>query len=859
MFGKQRRGMLLLSSALGVIVMFGSGALANAADPTYQFNIPAESLSQALTDFSQASSQQIIYSEDLVRGRSSSGLRGSYTPSAALSALLAGTDLRVETNPSGVLMVRPKKAQAALDDGAAIPTDAVEAVTVTGSRIKGETPSAHVITITQQQTLEAGQYNLGDVIRSLPQNFSGGQNPGVQLGATGSSVNNVNISGGSAVNLRGLGPDATLTLLNGRRLAYDSFSQGVDMSAIPLAAVDRIEAVMDGASAIYGSDAVAGVVNVVLKKDFDGLAATARLGTATGGGDFQQQYSIVGGKTWATGGFIGAYNFERDTAISANQRDGTSYLSDPYMLLPQLTDQSVLVSGHQDISSYVTFSVDALYNDRHSYNVATTSLQAQDRVHDVNYVLSPTLTVRLPEGWTASLSGLYGRDTVHGVSDDYISGIPLLHTDFCYCNTAGSVDLDVAGALWEMPAGDLKVAFGGGYRRNSLKDVTYSDGTLNYGMRHSYSGYAEVFVPLVSRSMNVPIVSALSLDGAIRYEDYSDFGSITTPKVGLTYAPVDDVDFKASWGKSFKAPTLEQEYSSKYIYLYPAEELGGVGYPATATALYANGGNPDLKPERATTWTVSGALHPGWFPGFDAELSYFNIGYTSRVVVPISPATSAFSDPQFQQFITANPSVALQQKVIAGASGGLFNLTSGSYDPSDVVAYVDNLYTNIAAQKIDGVDLSVSYTLDLGGDRYTLKSDTSWLNSSQRNNGLATSYDLAGTVFNPPHLRSRTGLSWARGAFQVQLFYNFTGGVRDTRYTPNPNGDPMQSVDLTLNYSAGESSGILRDTDFSVAVQNLTDEAPPFLRNAQAYYVNYDSTNYSAIGRFVSVSVTRHW
>src|SRR3546814_15829449 len=100
------------------------------------------------------------------------------------------------------------------------------------------------------------------------------QNPGVALGS--GSIANQNINSGSALNLRGLGPDATLTLLNGRRLSYSGFVNAVDVSVVPIAALDRIEVIADGASAIYGSDAVAGVANIITKRDFDGVSATYR-------------------------------------------------------------------------------------------------------------------------------------------------------------------------------------------------------------------------------------------------------------------------------------------------------------------------------------------------------------------------------------------------------------------------------------------------------------------------------------------------------------------------------------------------------------------------------------------------------
>jgi iron complex outermembrane receptor protein len=103
---RQRRGTLVLSTLVGgAFLRIGT---AHAADPTYRFDIPAESLSQALTDFSQAAAQQIIYSESVVKGRKTAGLHGSYTSAEALDALLTGTDLRVDVNSSGVLMIRAR-------------------------------------------------------------------------------------------------------------------------------------------------------------------------------------------------------------------------------------------------------------------------------------------------------------------------------------------------------------------------------------------------------------------------------------------------------------------------------------------------------------------------------------------------------------------------------------------------------------------------------------------------------------------------------------------------------------------------------------------------------------------------------
>src|SRR5690606_40833053 len=173
----------------------------------------------------------------------------------ALATLLQGSGFGYRRAADGSVVVARMAALPSQE------TTALGTVVVTGTRIRGGESASPVITIGSEDIREAGFTDLGQVVRSIPQNFGGGQNPGVAGGATSGAagIANQNLTGGSSLNLRGLGPDATLTLLNGRRLSYGGFVQAVDISAIPVEAVDRVEILPDGASAIYGSDAVGGV------------------------------------------------------------------------------------------------------------------------------------------------------------------------------------------------------------------------------------------------------------------------------------------------------------------------------------------------------------------------------------------------------------------------------------------------------------------------------------------------------------------------------------------------------------------------------------------------------------------------
>jgi outer membrane receptor protein involved in Fe transport len=295
-----------------------------------------------------------------VKGKRAPALDGDFTVEDAVAFLLAGSGLQQRAVADG-LIVEPipssePQAMTAVSDGSDI--------VVTGSRIRGSSVASPVIRLSAEDIRDSGQAGLGEVVRRIPQSFGGGQNPG--LGMNVPSASGVDVGGGSSVNLRGLGSDATLTLLNGHRLAYTAVKQSVDVSGIPASAVDRIEIVPDGASAIYGSDAVAGVANIILRRDYDGLETSARLAATTDGGDFQQQYGAVAGKTWSSGGLIAAYEYGSNSAIRASQRSYAAGRSPGLDLFPALRHHSALASGHQALGGGLSFEIDGLYNIRWS-------------------------------------------------------------------------------------------------------------------------------------------------------------------------------------------------------------------------------------------------------------------------------------------------------------------------------------------------------------------------------------------------------------------------------------------------------------------------------------------------------------
>ena len=815
-------------------------------------------------------------------GRGARGMRRCLVPSAltaALAVVLLSQWAAAQEAPavaSARETERPAEAGAGQEPApglseqdsappAAADATELEQITVTGTRIRGGTTPSPVITIGSEAFREEGFSDLGEVIRSVPQNFSGGQNPGVAVGATSGAggVANQNITGGSSLNLRGLGPDATLTLLNGRRLSYGGFAQAVDISAVPVEAVDRVEIMPDGASAIYGSDAVGGVGNVILRKGYEGLSVGARYGAATGGGLATREYTATAGAVWSGGGLIATHKDVSTDPIYSHQRNYTSSMAEPNTLYPGSDLRSALVSLDQAMGQAVTFRLDALRTRRaqkfYPWNLGQDPFFYRVTPETTTSFVSPGVDIALGGDWSLSLGGGWGRDRhVHDQAMvDRVTSMPTTVILDCYCNVARSYELGAEGPLFGLPGGDARMAIGVGVRRNEFVQSDFLAGAdVIRGEERSRSAYAELSLPLVGAHTGIAGVRRLDVTVAVRGEDYDSFGRVTTPKLGVVYGPGEAFTLKASWGRSFKAPTLLQRYQSQVAMLYPASAFGGTGERPEATVLSLFGGNRDLVAERAATRTVSLAFHPGAMPGLEAELTVFDIDYTDRVVQPITDYGRALVNLDYAGFFDYAPSADALAAVIAGAAD-FYNLTGGTYDPDEVAAIMYAQYVNVARQRIKGLDLAGSYRFDLGPGRLMLRGAGSWLDSTQQNAATQDPYDIAGTLFSPARVHARLGAVWSQGGLSASTFANYTGGVADQgndRKTAS-----FTTFDATLRYATQAREGASSGLEVALSAQNLFDRAPPLHVSSSPDSPPYDSTNYSAIGRFLSVSVSKQW
>ncbi|ESQ87015.1 TonB-dependent receptor [Asticcacaulis benevestitus] len=831
---------LMLGAALA------SSALAQ-AKPTYAFKIPSENTADALNAFAVQAKVHLLFPYDQAAKTSAQAVEGVFTREQALAKILEGTGLEIASQSDDTISLRTIQARPEASSGPATE------VIVTGTHIRGGNPTSPVHVIDRKEIDRSGYADIGDVIRSLPENFSGGQNPGVMF-ANSANGDNTNLTNASTVNLRGLGTDATLTLLNGHRMASDGYFQASDISGVPLAAVQRIEVVPDGASALYGSDAVAGVANLILRKNYTGTDVSGRYGAATQGGGSQTSVSLLSGTASDTHYLMMNLELERQDPVKAGQRAFTAN-ADPGTTLFQSQDRrSLFVAGGVTVSDQTDLSFDALVSDRTTEGQFNLGAVYFTRNYTPNYNLSVGVTTRLPGDWKLRVTGVAA-----GSRNSLLTEMP--EYDYAgtahYANSLSYIEAIADGTLIHLPTGDVKSAVGVGYRTETYQTWVFGDDDLYKGDRGVGYVFAEALVPLILADVARTGLEALELSVSARSEQYSDFGGTTNPRLGIRYVPFSDLTVRGTWGQSFKAPSFDKMYQPAYVTLYRASVRG---YAGGGTALSVGGGNLDLKPETSTSWTLGADYTPVGFPGLRLSATYFDIDYTDRVVNPISSFGTALSNPIFTPFIDWSPTADAQGALIDRASE--FNNFSGApYDPSTVVAILKNYYTNASAQTARGVDLAFSQSFVVSDGTLNLYANGTWLQLDQQTISTVPEVRLSGTIFNAPDFKARAGLSYVRAGLSASSTVNYLSAETDTGVTPNDEIGSWTTVDANVAYRFQDGVAALKGTRLSLSIANLFDRDPPRANSAALAYpgLAFDSTNTSVMGRFISLTLSRTW
>jgi iron complex outermembrane receptor protein len=344
----------------------------------------------------------------------------------------------------------------------------------------------------------------------------------------------------------------------------------------------------------------------------------------------------------------------------------------------------------------------------------------------------------------------------------------------------------------------------------------------------------------------VPIVRGLDAQLALRYDDYSDFGSTTNPKIALRWQPLQELLLRASWGTGFRAPPLYSLYRPAYSEL-PLNNVSDpvrcpvTGLPADCrtTLEVTSGGNPDLQPETSTQWNAGIVWQPA--PGLSIGIDYWNIDLDDRIT-GLSPTVALqYYDTYSDRFIRGPVDPATPDL------------------PGPLIG-VQTSEVNLGRTKTSGIDVNLDWTspaADWGTVQVALQGTyvTNWETTL---NGV-TMVSMLGTdafVAVVPRWRSLFTLGWNRGAWGATLAQNYTHGYTDFR--PGLDGQPRRVGayalwDLQGTYAASVN------WRFAAGVKNLLDAEPPATNKPAGFFPGYNPLLTNPLGRLFYLRATVSW
>jgi len=581
-------------------------------------------------------------------------------------------------------------------------TPATASVIVLGSRGAARTAldaAAPVGLISAKDMQMAGPLELGKLLQTLDPSFN---------------FSSTFISDGTDIirpaTLRSLGPDQLLVLVNGKRRHQQALvnvqqtigrgSAGTDINAIPMSAIQRIEVLRDGAAAQYGSDAIAGVINIVLKQTTDSTQLSGSIGGATEGGGALRSASANTGWAIGDGGYVnltveGRRRGETNRAgldtlrvdpPRVTQRIGDSLAKDKYFwwnaALPAAGGEFYSFGGisHRTGDSAGFFrtaedgrNVPSVYPNGFLPNIRTT---VKDGSFAVGYRRD------LLDGWKADLSVNHGRSELDFHEKETINisywyepkpggGIyaasPLEADTGALKFKQTTVNADLRGPI-QIGGREISFATGFEYRRDGYgidagDPVSYQYGRTNNPAivirdqtgsvaasgTQGFPGYTPATAVDDSRHNIALYLDAehkltreLLLGAAVRWEKYSDFGSTTTGKLSLRYDPSKTVGLRSTVSTGFRAPGVQQKfYSSVSTNLNAAGVLTETLTAREGSTVTRAFGIPNLKQETSKNASVGLVLRP--MPNFSLTADLWGIDIDDRIVFSsnIAPETGA--------------------------------------------------------------------------------------------------------------------------------------------------------------------------------------------------------------------------
>jgi iron complex outermembrane receptor protein len=661
--------------------------------------------------------------------------------------------------------------------------------------------------------------------------------------------------------LRGLGPSRTLVLINGKRKNQSAQvylnrtpgkgEVGIDLKSIPTAAIERIEVLRDGASALYGSDAIAGVINIILKKDVDYTTVTTKSGITSQNDGFNFATDINTSVGIGDGGFINLtasyYNQKltnRAGDVNDTDADYASWLND--------NPTAGMIVGQPDMEK-----VDLFANIEYPLSENTTFYSANGVTHrtgrsfayyrapywrpDVaaaefltpaeNFVgYHPTFETEIVDnfnsagirfgllGFDADASVTYGRNTVdytvnRSVNRDYLADHGWSPRTFnpggyTFQNTIANLDLNRS-------IGD-NVSLGIGFEAKSENFSSREGDHISYykGGSDSFAGIKPEEVVDESRNsaagfvdLSVDITENLLVGAAARFENFSDFGNNFSWKANARYKIGKNGAIRGSYSTGFRAPSLHQRYliNSQYIIVQGSPDPQLQGTLANDNPAVKALGVPDLFAETAQNLTAGVTMRIG--DHLSASVDYYSINVNDRVLVSSQIQAKEAGDA-IDQILSANGVKAVQFFINAGDTK-----TSGV----DVVLNLSNI---LAGKGRFGALLSANFN----------KSEIDKINTPAALE--AGGYDIFDRreqsliTLSRPNSKILLGLSYKTEKLSIHLDNTRFGEVTVT-HASDPANDQVHSAkiitDLGLNYH------IAKNLSITANINNIFDVYPDVL------------------------------
>lgn len=513
------------------------------------------------------------------------------------------------------------------------------------------------------------------------------------------------------------------------------------------------------------------------------------------------------------------------------------------------------------------------------------------RTKTTQWGLSPKFTLKLPQSWQIEMGGNYGRGYVQfnaqtlnavaqseavAATDPALALNPYniaatnpdvlarIHDYESYATSKtelAEARIVASGALATIAGGDIRLALGSEYHHESMgvrnTQAPVGEGQksqLFVGKRNVVSAFGELVIPIIGSENAFTGAQKLTLSGAARYDHYDDVGDTINPKVGVTWMPFNALTIRGNYGTSFNAPQLGDTTAAADTRAQVFNTWGNLDPNASLsdaqrrTVLIA-GGNVNLKPQTADTFSIGADLRPAMAPGLTISATYYAIKFKNLISITPVFDRNIFL-PAFAKYITINPTLEQARQLLAG-----FRL--------DGIASVEDLYANgqspymiadarrynLGIQKTQGIDYNVAYDRDtnFGSINLSVAGSYTLVRSDQPfADGPSSSAFDAGA----PRLTLMATAGATIGKFSGQVQYSRTNGYDLGGYQYQTRVGAFDPVNVFASYDFGEA-GLLKGTLISVTIQNLFDKNPPFYNGGSGY------TNGSTYGRLVVLGLRK--